>query len=142
MGSSGSLTGDLVPSESHAHANKVAERSARQHPHASGGEVSTIRGTIHSKSLTSTRLQSIQKPLLLAGQGGSALTKASDARRITYVSPATYTSGELETKMKLLIMSKDELVNAAAEFTAGDTIKQTAVITILEGEQADRSAAN
>ena len=68
------------------------------------------------------------------------LTKASDARRIADVSPAGDTSEELQTKMKLLIMSKDELVNAAAEFTAGDTTKQTAVITILEGEQADRSA--
>ena len=68
------------------------------------------------------------------------LTKASDARRIADVSPAVDTSEELETKMKLLIMSKDELVNAAAEFTAGDTTKQTAIITILEGEQADRSA--
>ena len=72
VGSSGSLTGDLVPSESHAHANKMAERSARQHSYASGREVGTIRGTINSKSLTSARLQGIQKPLLLAGQGGSA----------------------------------------------------------------------
>ena len=71
------------------------------------------------------------------------LTKASDARRIADVSPAGDTSEELETKMKLLIMSKDELVNAAAEFTAGDTTKQTTAVTttiILEGEQADRSA--
>ena len=69
------------------------------------------------------------------------LTKASDARRITDVSPATDTSEELQTKMKLLVMSKDELVNAAADFTAGDTPKQTAIIAILES-QSGRQTTN
>ena len=129
MGSSGSLTGDLVPSESHAHANKVAERSARQHSYASGREVSTIRGTINSKSLTSVRLQGIQKLLLLAGQGSSADEGIRCATHHRCQSSNRYV-GRVADELKLLVMSKGGLVNAAVDFTASDTVKQTAIIAI------------